>query len=158
MTYQGTEPLLFFTESQAALMTAVLNQIIPADEKYPAAGDLDVMSHIDRAVVKQVTLRRLFLEGLYLLEQRAVAWYGVNFAALDSDQQIEVLHGVEKESADFFSALIKHTYNGYYTNKKVLELCGASTLPPQPGGHEVEMGDLSSLESVKARGKLYREV
>lgn len=158
MTYQGNEPLLFFTESQAALMTAALNQIIPADEKYPAAGDLDVVAHIDRSVVKQVTLRRLFLEGLYLLEQRAVAWYGANFTVLDSDQQIEVLRYVEKESAEFFSALVKHTYNGYYTNKKVLELCGASTVPPQPTGHVVEMGDLSSLEAVKARGKLYRDV
>jgi len=87
-----------------------------------------------------------------------VDWYGANFTVLDSDQQIEVLCDVEKESVEFFSALVKHTYNGYYTNKKVLELCGASTVPPQPDGHVVEIGDLSSLESVKARGKLDRAV
>jgi hypothetical protein len=87
-----------------------------------------------------------------------VDWYDSGFPELDSAQQIEILSGVEKESAEFFNTLIVHTYNGCYTNKEVLEVCGASTVPPQTDGYVVEVGSLSSLDSVMTRGKFYKDV
>ena len=42
-------------------------------------------------------------------------------------------------------------------NEKVLELIGVEERPPFPNGYQIEKGDLSLLEPVFLRGKIYRD-
>lgn len=163
MTSDRNQTLSFFSESQAALMKGVLNRIVPADSKYPGAGDLGLVAHLDRVLAdpiylaqSPIGLRRLFTEGMRQIEQLALDWHSVSFVALNPEEQAETLQHVEETDPIFFDALVRHTYNGYYTDKRVLEICGAPVRPPQPTGHPLAPGDLSSLESVKARGQAYR--
>ena len=65
---------------------------------------------------------------------------------------------VEADHTEFFDLLVRQTYNGYYTDPKVVELIGMEPRPPQPMGHRLEMGDLTLIENVKWRSIAYREV
>ena len=87
----------------------------------------------------------------------AAAKLGPGFEELDGGQRDEVLRGVESDSPQFFDMLVRHTYNGYYSNPKVVELLGLDPSPPQPRGNRVERGDLSSLQLVIERGQAYRD-
>ena len=48
-------------------------------------------------------------------------------------------------------------YSGYYTDVRVVEALGFEARPPHPQGYEMGPDDLSLLEAVRRRGKLYRE-
>jgi len=46
----------------------------------------------------------------------------------------------------------------YYRDDRVMRSLGLEVRPPFPKGFEVEQGDWSLLDLVRARPKLYREV
>jgi|TARA_B110000263_G_C15213554_1_gene466428 hypothetical protein len=157
--------LRFFSEGQSALMQSVLNRIIPSDDKYPGAGDLGLVAYIDKVMFDPIylarhdkSLRRIFIEGMNQIEICASGEFQGEFVSLVSDQQTAVLKNIEKEFPEFFNALITYTYNGYYTDYRILKICGAPTRPPQPLGHKLSDSDLSSTELVKSRGAIYKEV
>tara|TARA_Y100000588_G_scaffold104543_1_gene113995 strand:+ start:2314 stop:2811 length:498 start_codon:yes stop_codon:yes gene_type:complete len=157
--------LRFFSEAQSALMESVLNQIIPSDDKYPAAGNLGLVAYIDKVMFDPIylarhdkSLRRIFIEGMHQIEICAANKFQGAFVSLVSDQQIAVLKTIEEELPEFFNALITYTYNGYYTDYRILKICGAPTRPPQPLGHKLPDSDFSSTELVKSRGTIYKEV
>jgi hypothetical protein len=45
----------------------------------------------------------------------------------------------------------------YYQAPRVVEALGLEARPPHPKGYEVELGDLTLLDEVRRRGKLYRD-
>ena len=49
-------------------------------------------------------------------------------------------------------------YVGYYQHPRVVAALGLEHRPPHPKGHEMEASDLTLLDPVRRRGKLYREV
>ena len=65
----------------------------------------------------------------------------------------------EHESAGtgMLRGLIFHTYMGYYQDGRVMEALGLEARPPFPLGYELEPGDLSLLDPVRRRPKLFRE-
>ena len=148
----------FFTEPQRELMLHVLNRLIPAEDGFPAAGDLGIVEYIDSVVGASARLRRRFTEGLTRIEIAGQGEGPADFADLPDYRKDEVLRQVESGLPEFFASLVKQTYNGYYTNATVLELLGPEVRPPQPLGHDVEPGDLSLLENVRKRGRAYRLV
>lgn len=157
--------LRFFSEVQSALMESVLNRIIPSDDKHPGAGDLGLVAYIDKVMFDPIylarhdkSLRRIFIEGMNQIEICASNEFQGEFVSLVSDQQTAVLKIIEKEFPEFFNALITYTYNGYYTDYRILKICGAPARPPQPLGHKLSNSDLSSTELVKSRGAIYKEV
>ena len=148
----------FFTESQRVLVRHVLNRIVPAGDGFPAAGELGVVDYLDGLVGRSARLKRTFAEGLARIEMVADAGGPAGFAGLPDDRKDEVLRDVESDLPEFFAALVKHTYNGYYTDPTVLAILGPEVRPPQPLGHDVEVGDLSLLANVRKRGRVYRQV
>ena len=145
----------FFSRSQYTLITAVLDRLIPPQGDMPGAGEAGGVNHLDSVVSESRQLARLFSRGLQDIEI-AAARLGSGFEELGGDQQDEVLRGVEADSPQFFDLLVRHTYNGYYSNPNVVELLGLDPSPPQPRGNRVERGDLSSLQAVIERGQAYR--
>ena len=49
------------------------------------------------------------------------------------------------------------TYMAYYSNDRVLEGLGLEPRPPHPGGYAMEPNDLTLLDDVRRRPKLYRK-
>ena len=146
----------FLSQSQHELVTAVLDRLIPSQDEMPGAGELGTADYLDGIAAGSAQLARLFSGGLQDIEI-AAAKLGPSFEELSGDQQDEVLRGVEADSPQFFDLLVRHTYNGYYSNPKVVELLGLDPRPPQPRGNRVERGDLSSLQVVVERGQAYRD-
>ena len=147
----------FITDAQRRLMVSVLDRIIPRDGERPGAGEAGVAVHIDRVVGGSRQLKRLFAEGLSAIDVSSRALGSRDFAELSSEDKDTLLGQVETDHPDFFEALVKNTYGGYYSNPKVLRQLGLESTPPQPRGYDLEPFDLALLENVKKRGKVYRD-
>ena len=164
MTQQDNHIFRFFTASQATMMETVLNQLIPGNDKYQAAGDIGILQHLDEVLSDQTVAvqgipdpQNLFKVGMLYIDKSSEELFNENFVNLNHANQTKVLVQVEKNQHLFFSTMVHLTYNGYYTNQSILETCEAPIRPPQPDGHYLEPGDLSSLSSVQARGQAYRD-
>ena len=149
--------LKFFTVSQIDLMTAVLDRIIPADGVMPGAGTIAV-DFLDDVVGASSALKRNFGVGLSELEAQAQVACGNDFINLSDDDKDEVLRQIEAAHPEFFEALVRQTYDGYYSNSRILQALGLEARPPQPRGHRLERGNVELIENVKKRGIAYRDV
>ena len=150
----------FFVDGQLPLVNSMLERIVPPDEgggKMPGAGELGVADFVDRVVGESAELKRLFTRGLAQIEIASQTQHSKDFVDLSSQQKDTVLKNVETQEPEFFRALVRQTYNGYYTNARVIELLGLEGRPPQPRGYELEQGDFSLIENVKKRGQAYRD-
>lgn len=147
----------FFSDAQIELVTEVLNRIIPANEELPGAGEIAV-NFLDEVVGGSPRLKRILHHGLSQIEVCAYRMYTKDFPSLSGEQMHVVLRQVEVDEGEFFDLLVRQTYNGYYTDPRIVELLGLEARPPQPLGHRVDQGNITLIESVKNRGIVYREV
>ena len=146
----------FFSSQQKDFIISILNIIIPKSDGFPSAGEIEVYNHIDNILRASPYLKRIFIEGLTSIQYESNILFKNDFITLNDSEKNKVLKNIEQIKTDFFNALILHTYNGYYTNNIVLNLLGPHARSPQPLGYDIEEGDLSSLESVKNRGIIYK--
>ena len=155
-----------FTDEQRDLLTAALNRIIPAQDKFPGAGDIGGAAWVEQAVIERAAadksanrtpdLRRLFTEGLAQLEIAAAQRGAVVFAELSPEHQDDALRQVEAEHPDFFAALVRQCYNGYYTNPDIFDLIGYAI--PSPQDYKPLPFDERLLEPQRRRGPIWRPV
>lgn len=163
MTSRGQR---IFTDDQRGLLTAALNRIIPAQDKFPGAGDIGGAAWVEQAVIERATadkaagrtpdLRRLFTEGLAQLEIAAAQRGTAAFAQLSLEHQDDALRQVEAEHPDFFAALVRQCYNGYYTNPDIFDLIGYAI--PSPQDYKPLPFDERLLEPQRRRGPIWRPV
>ncbi|MDE0390536.1 MAG: gluconate 2-dehydrogenase subunit 3 family protein [Rhodospirillales bacterium] len=150
-----------WSEAEARLLNALLDEIVPAsaDGRVPAAGALGVAEHLASSAEDDPALAALFREGLAhaarLAEERGAA-----FEALDAAKRIGVLEALEREAPEVFTALLRHTYMGYYSRADVRPHFGLSDRPTQPEGYELPEDDPDELADmlapVRARSRCYR--
>ena len=154
----STETPSFLTDEQLVLVTSILDRIEPPEGKKPGAGQLGVAEYLNQVVGASAKLKKLFTRGLAQIEITSHGRHSREFADLSAEQRDAVLSEVESAEPEFFEALVRQTYNGYYADSSVLEQLGLEALPPQPRGYDVPTGDLRLPENVKKRGKVYRDV
>ena len=145
-----------FTQEQRDLLTAAYNRIIPAQDKFPGAGDLGGAQFVEQVAAKNIPLRRSFGEGLAQLEIAASRRGSEGFVGLSAEAQDEALRQVEAEHPVFFRELVRQCYNFYYTNPEVFDLIGYSM--PDPQDYQPLPFDESLLEPVRQRGQMWRPV
>ena len=146
----------FFSDDQTKLIASILNRVVPAEGKFPGAGDLGVGDFLDGAVSGSPEQKRSFVTGLQAVSMAAASQHSTAFESLSDDDQDDVLRNVESSHPAFFNELVRQAYNGYYINHQVIEALGLEARPPQPRGYPLEVGDLTLIERVKARGTAYR--
>ncbi len=146
-----------FSEEQVALAAEVLDQIVPARDGFPGAGELGVARHVDTVAASDPGLDRVFRDGLAEIESASRRTHSAAFADLEEDQRVQLLRTVEAESPQFFAMLVRHTYAGYYSNRTIIELLGLEARPPQPLGFDLDPFDPSMVEKVSERGKIWRD-
>jgi hypothetical protein len=80
-----------------------------------------------------------------------------DFAGVPADERAALLEALGETQPGFVPGLLFQTYTAYYQHPRVLEGLGLEPRPPFPLGYPLEPGDLSGLDAVRARGKLYRD-
>ena len=156
MAAEAERTSVFFSESQFQLVTSILNRLIPASGDFPGAGDLGVARYLDGAIGPSAELKRTFAAGLTQITLESQHQHAGEFSALSSAQQDTILRHVEASAPAFFSALVFHTYRGYYSHPLVLHRLGLEARPPQPHGHHLEPFDLRLLDTMQTRTPMYR--
>ena len=140
------------TFEQRATLSCVLDEIVPSSEdgRLPGAGTLGLAGAVEGFLQRT--------PGAVADLARALDALGAaGFAALADAQRTRALHDFEAMHPGFVPGLIAPTYLGYYQEPRVYEALGLEPRPPHPKGHVLEPGDLSLLEAVRRRGKIYRD-
>ncbi len=146
-----------FSEGQTALASEVLDQLIPPRDDYPGAGELGVAQHLGSLAASKPDLGALLRGGLEAIDSESRRTHAAAFTELADERKVEVLRAVEAESPQSFAMLVRHSYAGYYSHRRVIELMGLEARPPQPLGFELDPFDPSTVEHVKERGKIWRD-
>ena len=123
---------------------ALLDAVIPPDDArgMPGAGTLGLEAAVRGALDADATARLEALEG---------------FADEDADRRRERLEALDQEAPRTLAGLLFHATQAYYSDARVVTALGVERHPPFPGGFELEPGDLSGLERVRAAGRRYRD-
>ncbi|MBS21399.1 MAG: hypothetical protein CL739_04830 [Chloroflexi bacterium] len=138
------------SKTNSDTLAVIADLIIPREGTLPSPTDINIVEHIDDSISRTPRLIRLFVEGLKDIE-------GKDFLILKEKEQIDFLEKYESSHNLFFNELIRHTYNGYYTNPMVIKAIGMTGLPPQPTGYDLEQGEnFKLLEKVRDRGQIWR--
>ena len=104
----------FFTEDEARTLSAFCDQIIPADD-FPSASEAGVLLYIDRQLIRHYASHQdEYRDGLAQIEKLSRNRFGVQFARLQSQQQLDIVIATEHDSPDFFELIRNHTMQGYY--------------------------------------------
>ncbi len=82
------------------MVTAVLDRIVPPNEKMPGAGTIAV-DYLDQTVGGSARLRQIFGRGLAHIEVRAYAAHKNDFTTLSGEHMDTVLRQVEADDPEF---------------------------------------------------------
>jgi hypothetical protein len=144
------------TAAQLTALDAVLDLIVPpsADGRMPGAAEVGVPAFLLAEAADALPVLRGELEQL---ERRSSARFARNFIALSPGERHSLVEELRAQAPAFMSRLAMETLACYYQHDRVLEGLGMEARPPYPKGYEVAQGDLSLLDPVRARGKIYRD-
>ena len=131
------------------LLALVLDSLVPAGDGFPAGSV--ALEHVLAMAAASPDVASMFERALQAIDEAAGA-----FARLSADGRERVLGRVEETHGAPFDALVRHTYDAYYSHPAVLGRLGLEPGPVQPRGHRIESAELPDLRRVVARGRLYR--
>ncbi len=145
----GASPL---SEDERRALRSVAGAMIPASQEYgvPGADDDVIFADILASLGPDAPLVGAAL-------QRLDALCGGSFAGQGAAEQQAACAALRSESAPLVMALARVTVQCYYRDDRVMRSLNMETRPPYPLGFEVESGDWSLLDPVRARGKIYRD-
>ena len=147
------------TDDEERVLAGLLETIVPpsSDGRLPGAGALGLTAHIARTVDTTPMLRPVVEYGLSALAERARAKHPGGFAALSGPERADLLAEFAAGDQFVLPALLFLVYSGYYQHRRVVEALGLEPRAPHPGGYPMEADDLTLLDPVRQRGRMYRE-
>ena len=151
MTQEKSQAKL--SAEQTRDLRALAGMIIPASAAYdvPGADDEKIFNDILRSVERD---RDDICHALAHLTTLS----GGAFADLDPQRRAEVAATFRETGRAPLAALVRVVLLCYYRDDRVMRSLGQEPRSPFQKGHEVEQGDWSLLDPVRARPKMYRLV
>jgi hypothetical protein len=142
-----------FSAEQVRDFRALAGQIIPASTRYgvPGADDELIFSDILKSLERDRADVHRALADLAELS-------GGAFTDLDSKRRKEVANVLREQGGLPLAALVRVVLLCYYRDDRVMHSLGQEPRAPFPKGHEVEQGDWSLLDPVRARPPIWRRV
>jgi hypothetical protein len=135
---------------QCRSLRCLAEMMIPASAEYdvPGAGDEAIFGEILRSLGRDAgpvtaVLQTLDADG--------------PFADLDPQRRDAVATQLREAGGGALADLTRIILQCYYRDDRVMRSLGLEPRPPYPKGFEVEQGDWSLLDPVRARPKLYRD-
>lgn len=138
------------TEEEIASLRRVAGCMIPSSAEFgvPGADDPAIMADMAASVGR---------DGADVKAALALVREVVNSAAAGSSEPAHFLAELKRRDRARFAILESLVLRTYYRDDRVLHAIGMEARPPFPKGFEVEQGDWSLLEPVRARGAVYRD-
>jgi hypothetical protein len=151
MTMQDSPSAL--SADQRRSLQYLAETMIPASEEYgvPGAGDDVIFADILRSFGRDAEHIAAVLRLLDDLSRAVFA----DLTPLQRDAVASQLREAGGQSLMYLSQIILQCY---YRDDRVMRSLDMELRPPFPKGFEVDQGDWSMLDPVRARPKLYREV
>jgi hypothetical protein len=145
-------------DGSRARLREILDVIIPpsADGSFPGAGELGVGERMEEMAAQHPELDRIIEQGLASIRRLAERRDPSGFGGLARSERAALLREIEAAAPAIFGALVMQTYLGYYSDRRITDRLGVRN-PPQPEGYDLEPGDTSLLDPVRARPKLWRD-
>jgi hypothetical protein len=143
------DPVPPFTDHQARALRALVSRLVPASAAFrvPGADDEAIFADILGALAPDAAATTALLDALD--RETGGDFAALNMAARDAAYQ--------RQAADpGFAAVLAATMLCYYRDDRVMVSLGLEPRPPFPKGFEVEEGDWSLLDPVRARPQLWR--
>jgi len=137
------------------LLTSVLDTLVPPAEEFPESGAL-ALDHVLAIADASAEVGSLLAAALEAIEEAARAGETHGFAELSAGQREDALRRVERSHPEAFEALVRHTYDGFYSHPATITRLGLEPGPVQPRGHRIEPTALPDLARVAARGPIFR--
>jgi len=105
-------------ENDTATLTAICDQIIPADG-FPSASQAGVLTYIDLQLMGPYRRhQKTYREALKQANEWSRSRFGVDLARASAQQQFEIASAIEKDNQPFFDLVRAHTMQGYYGNPR----------------------------------------
>lgn len=145
-------PPLPLTPREIECLACLAGLMIPASEEFgmPGADDPAIIADMVASLERdRGDLRRL----LARVDEAA----GGSLASLPRAGQAELAARLRSEEPGSMSIVEAVVSRACYRDARVLRALGLEPRPPFPKGFEVEQGDFSLLDPVRARGKAYRD-
>jgi sugar phosphate isomerase/epimerase len=114
---KGADGHKFFTGEEYAMVDALTEIIIPADEHSGGAKTARVAEYIDQRLAEafDASERNEWRKQLALIDLKSSKMHGSGFLKAHHAQQVAVVASIEKEP--FFATLKRATVRGYYSSK-----------------------------------------
>ena len=137
------------------LLIAVLDTLVPAGAGFPESGAL-ALEHVLAIAGASQDAGLLLTQALHAIETASHGAEAGGFAGLDAKRREDLLRAVERSHPEAFDALVRHTYDGFYSHPATIARLGLEPGPVQPRGHRIEPASLPDLARVAARGPIFR--
>ena len=139
------------TAAQRDDLRAVAAMIIPASSEYnvPGADDAAIQADMLATLGRDTAAVSAALDHLARLA-------GQPLAKLDAAQREAVAKEFRASGGAAAATLVRVVLQCYYRDDRVLRSLGLELRPPFPKGYELEQGDWSLLDPVKARPSVLR--
>jgi hypothetical protein len=144
--------VMMLSADQYRSLRCLAEMMIPASAEYgvPSAGDDAIFGDILQSVGRDAG-------HVIAVLQRLDAMSGGPFADLDAQRRDAIAVQLRETGGEALACLTRIILQCYYRDDRVMRSLGMEPRPPFPKGFDVEQGDWSLLDPVRARPKLYRE-
>ena len=146
---QTFDPVLTADETRSLRLVA--GTMIPASAAYgvPGADDDVIFRDIVESIGPDAALVKQALRTLDALA-------GGVFADLGAGQRMTAAAALREAGGEPLAALTRVVAQCYYRDDRIMRSLGMEVRPAFPKGFEVEQGDWSLLDPVRARAPFYR--
>jgi hypothetical protein len=146
-----TENSTALTETERTSLRLIAGMMIPATTDLPGADDDAIFADIAGSLGRDAAQVR---DTLQWLDGQS----GGRFAAAGVTAREAAVARLRAEGGARLAVLHRVIPQCYHRDDRVMRAYGMEPRPPFPQGFEVEQGDWSLLDPVRARPKLYRPV
>ena len=140
-------------DTESADFRCLAGMIIPPSTKYdiPGADDATIFADIVGSIGRDADQVRAALARLRALS-------GGSFTELDAARRLEAATRLRTDGGAPVAVLTRIVLLCYYRDDRVMLSLGLEPRAPFPKGHEIEQGDWSLLDPVRAREPFWRPV
>jgi hypothetical protein len=141
------------TANEMTSLRCVAGMMIPASSAFgvPGADDDVILADVVNSLGQDAPLVK---QALRWLDNAA----GGVFAGCDPARREAAATALRDAGGPALAALTRVIVQCYYRDDRVMRSLGMDVRPPFPKGFEVEQGDWSLLDPVRARPAFYRQV